>query len=31
MQKSGIFVAQTNRLVQKNGDTNLFLEAILGD
>ena len=25
MQKSGVFVAQTNRLVQKNGDTHLFL------
>ena len=31
MQKSGVFVAQTNRLVQKNGDTHLFLEAFLGD
>ena len=31
MQKSGVFVAQTNRLVQKNGDTHLFLGATLGD
>ena len=31
MQKSGVFVAQTNRLVQKNGDTHLFLCATLGD
>ena len=25
MQKSGVFVAQTNRLVQKNRDRHLFL------
>ena len=31
MQKSGVFVAQTNRLVQKNGDRHLFLGATLGD
>ena len=31
MQKSGVFVAQTNRLVQKNGDRHLFLGAFLGD
>ena len=31
MQKSGVFVAQTNRLVQKIRGTHLFLGASLGD
>ena len=29
MQKTAVFVAQTNALVHKNGVENVFLEAIL--